>query len=220
MNVQMRNNVIITVVSWAVAVISLLLNNTVLAFFAFGAALVFIFITYIEQRKLTPSQLLPIVILSVIASLGRVAFNFIPQIQPVTAIVIISGAVIGKKEGMLTGILCALISNLFLGHGPWTIWQVISWGVIGLLAGCIGSKKIGWICLYGFAAGFIHGFITDIWTVLYFGEGITLNLILAVYGAGMFFNFLHAAGNVFFLLLLYKPFEKKLKRIRQVNAAY
>lgn len=119
----MRNNVIISVVSLAVAVISLLLNNTVLAFFAFGAALVFIFITYIEQRKLTPSQLLPIVILSVIASLGRVAFNFIPQIQPVTAIVIISGAVIGKKEGMLTGILCALISNLFLGHGPWTIWR-------------------------------------------------------------------------------------------------
>lgn len=31
--------------------------------------------------------------------------------------------------------LAALSSNLFFGQGPWTPWQMFSWGLIGFLAG-------------------------------------------------------------------------------------
>lgn len=211
---QQRVNIPIIIFIAALSVVLFYMNLNIAAAFALGCALIVLAVTYIEKKHLEPIQLLPIVVLSVTASIGRVVFNFIPQIQPVTAIVIIAGAALGKRAGTLTGILCALISNMFLGHGPWTIWQIISWGLIGCIAGFFGNSKPVWIYVFGFLAGFIHGLITDFWTILYYGENLNFNIVLTVYGAGMLFNLIHAIGNIFFLLLFYKPFGRKLKRIK------
>ena len=83
-----------------------------------GACLLFFF--SFERRKPSVKDILPVVVMVAVASAGRVVFNFLPQIQPVTAIVIIMGVYCGKQTGFLTGSLCALVSNLFLGQGPWT----------------------------------------------------------------------------------------------------
>lgn len=94
-----------------------------------GACLLFFF--SFERRKPSVKDILPVVVMVAVASAGRVVFNFLPQIQPVTAIVIIMGVYCGKQTGFLTGSLCALVSNLFLGQGPWTPFQMLAWGQIG-----------------------------------------------------------------------------------------
>ena len=104
-----------------------------------------------------------------VASAGRVVFNFLPQIQPVTAIVIIMGVYCGKQTGFLTGSLCALVSNLFLGQGPWTPFQMLAWGLVGVLAAVLAKAPFfppGLGCLRlrlsgGFPLRSRHRFVDD-----------------------------------------------------------
>ena len=60
-----------------------------------GACLLFFF--SFERRKPSVKDILPVVVMVAVASAGRVVFNFLPQIQPVTAIVIIMGVYCGKQ---------------------------------------------------------------------------------------------------------------------------
>lgn len=184
---------------------------------AAGACLLFFF--SFEKRKPSVKDILPVVVMVAVASAGRVLFNFLPQIQPVTAIVVIMGIYCGGRTGFLTGALSALASNLFLGQGPWTPFQMLAWGLIGVLAAVLAKtpvfRKIGAVCVYGFLAGFLYGLITDLWTLMAMGESLSWTLVLTVYAAAVPFNLLHGVGNVVFLLLLYRPLGKKLERIQE-----
>lgn len=184
---------------------------------AAGACLLFFF--SFEKRKPLVKDILPVVVMVAVAAAGRVVFNFLPQIQPVTAIVIIMGIYCGKQTGFLTGALCALVSNLFLGQGPWTPFQMLAWGLIGVLAAVLAKAPVfhkTWaVCAYGVLAGFLYGAIADVWTLMAMGESLSWTLVLTVYAAAVPFNLLHGIGNAVFLLLLYRPLGNKLKRIQE-----
>ena len=62
---------------------------------------------------------------------GRVLFVAVPGVQPVTVIVVAAGASLGARAGMAVGATAALVSNLFLGQGPWTPWQMLGWAGCG-----------------------------------------------------------------------------------------
>lgn len=64
----------------------------------------------------------------------------LPQFKPVAAIVIISGVAFGGETGFLVGAITAFVSNFFFGQGPWTPWQMFSFGIIGFLAGIMFQK--------------------------------------------------------------------------------
>lgn len=72
-----------------------------------------------------------------VATAGRAAFFMLPNFKPVLAIVIISGAALGKESGFLVGAMSAFVSNFLFGQGPWTPWQMIAMAVVGYLAGLI-----------------------------------------------------------------------------------
>lgn len=63
-----------------------------------------------ELKKPSVRDFLPLVVVCAAASLGRVIFSFIPQVQPVTALVIITGSAYGSLYGYVTGSLCALMN--------------------------------------------------------------------------------------------------------------
>ncbi|MFA9397100.1 MAG: ECF transporter S component, partial [Clostridiaceae bacterium] len=71
----------------------------------------------------------------------RVLMAPFPNIQPTTFLVALTGYVFGPFEGFLVGALSAFISNMFLGQGPWTIFQMLGWGVVGFISGYLPSKK-------------------------------------------------------------------------------
>jgi len=214
------------------------MSNYVLLSFGIAILLIGIFFFTYERKHPQPRDIMPIVIMCVISSLSRVIFSFIPQIQPSTAIIIIMGVCYGKQIGFMTGAMTAIVSNMVLGQGPWTIWQVLAWGIIGLIAGwfpCynfiqIGHNRtkivqstkqvmkkylnIGFIAIYAFFSAFLFSIIIDIWTVSTLGSDLTLPMIISVFTAGIIFNIGHAIGNVLFFILLYPVFTKKFQRLK------
>lgn len=171
-----------------------------------------------ELKKPSVQRIMPIVILVALGSVGRIVFAFIPQVQPTTAIVIIAGATLGSTDGFMTGALCALVSNVILGQGPWTPFQMIAWGIVGALAGLISKIKYGGalpvMTVYSAVAAFIYSILVDVYTVMTFWEGMTLTYALTVFSAGIVFNVSHMIGNVIFMLILFVPFNHMLKRVK------
>ncbi|MBU5478342.1 ECF transporter S component [Eubacterium sp. MSJ-13] len=52
-----------------------------------------------------------------------------------SAVVVLSGIALGPEAGFLTGALGRFICNFFDGQGPWTPWQMASWGLMGFISG-------------------------------------------------------------------------------------
>src|SRR5690625_7105863 len=69
-------------------------------------------------------------ILAALGVVGRSLFVFLPNVQPVTAIIIICGIILGPISAFVLSILITFLSNMLLGMGIWTVWQIISWGLI------------------------------------------------------------------------------------------
>src|SRR5436305_12280043 len=70
--------------------------------------------------------------LAAFATLGRIAFAALPNVKPTTDIVLVSGYALGGGPGFVVGALAGFTSNFFFGQGPWTPWQMGSWGATGL----------------------------------------------------------------------------------------
>ena len=92
------------------------------------------------ERSEPSAKLLAVVAtLAALAALGRDAFAAVPDVKPITAIVLIGGLAFGARPGFAIGAISALASNVLLGEGPWTPWQMLGWGVVGLLGAGLGA---------------------------------------------------------------------------------
>ncbi|WP_077621691.1 ECF transporter S component [Sediminibacillus massiliensis] len=149
-------------------------------------------------------------ILAALAVVGRFAFQFLPNIQPVTTLIIISGFFLGPVAGILLAVLSTYLSNLFLGMGIWTVWQIIGWAFIGFLSGMIGKyfKNIPVILLSLFSifSGYLYGLIISLTSFTVSGK------FLPYYLAGLPFDTYHAVGNGIFTFLLFPLFSKVFQR--------
>ena len=74
------------------------------------------------------------VIAAVITALCVVG-RFIPFFKPIAALTIIAAVYLGGETGFMVGAMAALMSNFYFGQGPWTPFQMLAWGMIGLIAG-------------------------------------------------------------------------------------
>lgn len=173
-----------------------------------------------ENRKPKARELVIISALCAIGVAGRTVFFMLPQFKPVAAIVIISGVAFGGETGFLVGAITAFVSNFFFGQGPWTPWQMFSFGIIGFLAGIMFQKGIlrktkTDMCVFGFLATFvIYGGIMNPASVIMWQSNININMVLSSYVMGMPFDFIHAVSTVFFLFFAAEPMLEKLERIK------
>lgn len=180
------------------------------------------FIMVFEDRKPQAREILLISVMASLAVIGRVAFFMLPQFKPVTAIVIITGLSLGAEAGFLTGAMAGFASNFFFGQGPWTPWQMFSFGIIGFLAGVLFREKRKrlrksklLICAFGgIATLVIYGFLMDTSTVLTYTSKFDWKSFLAVYVSGFPFNVIHGVSTVVFLYFLERPMERKIDRIK------
>lgn len=171
-----------------------------------------------EKRRPEARELVVIAVMAALAALGRVAFAPIPNFKPTSAIIIITAMAFGPEAGFLTGATAAVASNLFFGQGPWTPWQMFCWGMIGFVAGIL--RNVGFLkgkfslSIYGLIAGFAFGWVMNLWFIIGFINPITWQAIVAAYISSFWFDFTHAVSTLIFLLVLAKPWIKKLDRIK------
>lgn len=173
-----------------------------------------------EKRRPKTRELVIVSVLSAVAAAGREAFVALPQFKPVMAIVIITGIVFGGEAGFLTGALSAFLSNFMFGQGPWTPWQMISFGFVGFLTSLIFEKsnllttKLS-LCVFGGASTFfIYGIINNVATVIMYQQNPTFAMFVSSCVTGIPFDLVHAVSTVFFLWLASEPFIEKLERIK------
>jgi energy-coupling factor transport system substrate-specific component len=94
-----------------------------------------------EGRRPRAREIVVIAVLVALAVAGRAAFFMVPQFKPVAALVIIAGVALGAQTGFLVGVLSGFVSNFVFGQGPWTPFQMIAFGLLGLLAGLVFSRR-------------------------------------------------------------------------------
>lgn len=176
------------------------------------------FIIGLEKDKLKPKNIMPIVVMSALAVAGRIVFAALPNIKPVSAIVIMTGVIFGRRSGFITGMLAALISNLFFGQGPWTLWQMYAWALMGYGAGALAQHRIiegrVSVMVYGALAPLGYTLILDSYYIIGFLGELTITAALVSYGMGMVAGVAHAVATVMFLALIYLPWARKLERIK------
>ena len=185
---------------------------------AFGILILSMLPLFISFERSRPSarQLALISSLIAIAVISRVVFYLVPQIKPIGAVVIVSGVCLGAKKGYIVGAFSAFISNFMFGQGPWTLFQMVALGLVGLISGLIFNKKAKKIplAIVGFLLVFVvYGLVVDLNTVLFFTGDYSIQSVLAIYAAGVPFNLIFAVSTAVFLLLFGESFIKKINRI-------
>ena len=160
-------------------------------------ALVAASFAWLESGPGSASELALVGALAGIAAAGRVLFAAVPGVQPVTVIAVAAGASLGARAGMAVGATAALVSNLFLGQGPWTPWQMLGWAGCGL-AGCAGSRgpSGGGSRSRSSAAllGLAFSSMMDVWLWFSFYPH-TWAALVAVVGRGVPFDVAHASAT-------------------------
>ena len=179
------------------------------------------FFMVFEGRKPQPREMMVISVLAAIGVAGRAAFYMIPNFKPIAAVVIITGVSFGGEAGFLVACIIMLVSNMFMGQGPWTLWQMFAYGMIGFLAGILfrkgvlKPKRIS-LCIYGFlSVFFIFGGIMNPASILMSYGYITKSSLIAYYISGAPVDLVHAASTVIFLWFMSKPMLEKLERIKK-----
>lgn len=175
------------------------------------------FLVRFERGAADARRLILIAALTALSVLGRMAFAPVPGFKPVTAMVVITAMYFGGEAGFLTGALSAVISNFYFGQGPWTPFQMFSWGIIGFIAGLIAeplkrSRII--LSVYAVLSGVLYSFLMDVWTVLWADGYFNISRYLAALASAVPFTAVYAVSNLVFLLLLARPIGRILERIK------
>lgn len=171
-------------------------------------------------------ELVMISIMCAIAVASRVAFIWVPHFKPMAAIVMIAGIGLGARSGFLVGTLSVFISNLIFGQGPWTPWQMISFGLAGLLIGALADARV--IPRHGLSKAkvvilailgalevlLISGPVLDIYAITSMFNVLTVESAVSILLAGLPINAIQASATFLTLLFLANPLLKAIYRAR------
>ena len=177
--------------------------------------LIFFFYQF-ETEKISSKELSLVAMISAISAVSRIPFAAIPSVQPCTFIIICTGYVFGPIAGFMVGATTALVSNIFLGQGPWTIFQMFAWGLVGLTASILGKydiKKVG-LLVFGVLWGYLFGWIMNLWFWLAYIYPHNATTLIYYMSTSITFDTLHALGNAFFILLLSEKIIEIFKRYK------
>lgn len=168
------------------------------------------------EKKSGIGKMLILSVMISLSVLGRFAFSAVPHFKPVTAIVVIAGMYLGAESGFLCGALSAVLSNIMFGQGPWTPFQMFSWGLIGLLAAVFSSplkkSKLA-LAVFGIFSGVMFSLLMDGWTVIWEEGTFSASRYFAFVVSALPVTAIYAASNVLFLLILAVPIGGKLDRV-------
>jgi energy-coupling factor transport system substrate-specific component len=173
------------------------------------------------ERSRPSSRIVALVAaLAALAVAGRLVFAPIPNVQATTDVVFFTGFALGAAPGFAVGALGALISNIWLGQGPWTPWEMAGWGLVGLGGAALGvltTRRLGRVGLAVACglAGLAYGALLDFSVMATSGGEQSLDRYLALAARGVPFNVAHAVGNVLLALAAGPALVRMISRYRE-----
>ena len=199
--------------NWAIIAVVITILSILLFFWRF------------EKAEISAKEIALIATMTTLAGISRIPFAVFPSFQPTTFLVMITGYVFGAQTGFVVGAMSALVSNFFLGQGPWTLWQMLGWGICGVLAGFLAKQVKGYnrkkFVLLSVFCGYLFGWIQNIWHWLAFVYPLNMKTFLATYLASFPFDTVHVFSNIVFTMIFGEMFYVVLQRFyRKFKVAY
>lgn len=176
------------------------------------------FLTF-ESRKPQARELVILAVICALAVVSRVAIP-IPHFKPVFAVIMISGMAFGPQSGFLVGAISAFASNFFVSQGPWTPWQMMAYGVAGLIGGVVMNRR--WcrqrpvlLAVLGFVFQVtVVGILLDCSTIFTSLTTFKWSSVLFILAQGLPMNISNGVCTAVTLLLFSKPLLSMLDRIK------
>jgi energy-coupling factor transport system substrate-specific component len=161
------------------------------------------------------------VALAAVAAAARILCAPVASLQPVTALVILAGILLGSSSGFAVGALAAFASNLVLGMGMWCPWQMFAWGLIGYVAGAMpvsllfsASKgRMAALAAVGVVAAGVYALFVNGYYVLGYVRPLTWAALATSYVMALPFDAIHAVSTVVFLEVLAAPLSQQVVRV-------
>ena len=185
-----------------------------------GLALVLVGGFWWYERTRPSARLVALVAaLAALAIAGRLVLAPIPNVVATTDIALITGYALGAGPGFAVGALTAPVSNIWLGQGPWTAWEMAGWGLVGLggaWLAVVSGRRLGRLGLAVCCAlaGLAYGALLDLSVMVTYGGEQSLDRYLALSARGVPFNVAHAAGNFAIALLAGPALVRMIARYR------
>ena len=161
-------------------------------------------------------------LLAVFGVSGRILLDPIPNVQPVTVLVLLTGAYYGAPRAIALAATVALASNvLLLGHGPWTLFQAIGWSGIGLTGALFANRiltegrvRIGLLAVIAAVSGLAFNWFVSLSILFEASSSMLVPYLLN----GLVFDLYHVAGNVLFVAWMASPLGEMMSRHRPSRA--
>jgi energy-coupling factor transport system substrate-specific component len=188
-------------------------SQSALALLLVAAGLIVACAAWLEAGPGSSKELVLIATLAAAAAAGRILFAAIPNVQPVTVTAVVAGVALGPRAGASVGALAALVSNFYLGQGAYTPWQMVAWGLCGLLGGLMAPllrRRLA-LAVFCFALGFGFDALMNVWEWLSFYPH-TWQAFTALYVRGIWFDAAHATGNFALALAVGPELRRLLER--------
>ncbi|WP_215142754.1 hypothetical protein [Exiguobacterium qingdaonense] len=169
------------------------------------AILIAIPVLYRFEKSTLPVQ--PFVQLLALAVIGRWLFMTIPNVQPTTAILMLTALFISLNGAATLALFVPILSGLLLGIGPFVIYQFLGWLLVVSLVRLLRPLLLKSTVLFlgfGFFSGFLYGWTTNVAFLEVIGVDF-LKLLLLSFP----FDLAHGISNVLFLLLI-RPLFKRI----------
>ena len=150
-------------------------------------------------------------LLGAILLAGQLAMAPLPNIEPVTTLLIIY-TLTYKKQVFFPIYVFVLLEGLIFGFGVWWFSYLYIWSILALLVLVLQKldNAILWATVSG-AFGLLFGALCALPYLIPGGIGAAF----AYWTAGIPYDILHCGGNFVLTLVLYKPLTRLLKKLRQ-----
>ena len=151
--------------------------------------------------------------LSAILLVGQLGMAFLPNIEPVTTLIILY-TLIYKKQVFPVIYTFVLLEGLVFGFGIWWVSYLYIWSILALIV--LSLRKITSVILWAVvsgAFGLLFGALCAIPYLISGGPGAAF----AYWTAGIPYDILRCAGNFVLTLTLYRPLLHLLKKL---NTSY
>jgi len=172
--------------------------------FVWTGALVAVGVAGYGLRAVSAQELSLVAALAALATASRLLFASLPNVKPVTFIVLVAGAGLGSGPGFMVGATTALVSNFFFGQGPWTPWQMLAWGAVGAVGGLLGRRGRAprrWeLVVCGSLLALAFDWVVTVWMFVAFSAHTWPALVL-LYAQGLPFDVAHVAATALFTAL-------------------
>lgn len=162
-----------------------------------------------DKRKLTVRELTLFGILGALTFGAKVVMSGLPNIEPVSLLVMLFAVVFGLKC-LYPIYLYVLLEILFFGIQLWNINYLYIWTVLALAALAMRScrQPLAWALLSG-VFGLLFGVLCA--PVYLFSGG--LGFAVSWWVSGIPFDVLHCAGNFVIALVLFMPMRRLLEKL-------